>query len=95
MVIYVWNYTYKGYVMTIRKNFNFNEEVAKHLEQIAKEEAKTQTQYLEELIENDLRKKRIAKKLEALEKLKGSMTGKIGDVDLKQIRLERAIRRAK
>jgi len=81
--------------MTIRKNFNFNEEVAKHLEQIAKEEAKTQTQYLEELIENDLRKKRIAKKLEALEKLKGSMTGKIGDVDLKQIRLERAIRRAK
>jgi len=81
--------------MTIRKNFNFNEEVAKHLEQIAKEEAKTQTQYLEELIENDLRKKRIAKKLEALEKLKGSMTGKIGDIDLKQIRLERAIRRAK
>ena len=81
--------------MTIRKNFNFNAEVVKHLEQIAKEEAKTQTQYLEELIENDRRKKKIAKKLEALKRLKGSATAKIGDVDLKQIRIERAIRRAK
>jgi len=81
--------------MTIRKNFNFNAVVVKHLEQIAKEEAKSQTQYLEELIENDLRKKKIAKKLEILEQLKGSATGQIGDVDLRQIRVERAIRRAK
>jgi len=81
--------------MTIRKNFNFNAEVVKHLEQIAKEEAKTQTQYLEELIEKDLRKKKIAKKLEALKRLKGSAMGKIVNIDLKQIRLERAIRRAK
>jgi len=81
--------------MTIRKNFNFNAEVVKHLEQIAKEEAKTQTQYLEELIEKDLRKKKIAKKLEALKRLKGSAMGKIVNIDLKQIRLERAICRAK
>jgi len=39
--------------MTIRKNFNFNEETAKYLEEKAKREAKTQTQYLEELIEKD------------------------------------------
>ena len=81
--------------MTIRKNFNFKVENAKYLEQRAKEEAKTQTQLLEELLEKDRREKLKAKKLEALEELKGSLSGKIGDVDLKQIRIERAIHRAK
>jgi hypothetical protein len=81
--------------MTIRKNFNFKVENAKYLEQRAKEEAKTQTQLLEELLEKDHREKLKAKKLEALEELKGSLSGKIGDVDLKQIRIERAIHRAK
>ena len=81
--------------MTIRKNFNFQEENAKYLEQRAEEEAKTQTQLLEELLEKDRKEKIKAKKLEALKRLKGSLSGKIGDVDLKEIRLERAIRRAK
>jgi predicted DNA-binding protein len=76
----------KGYVMTIRKNFNFNEETARHLEEKAKREAKTQTQYLEELIEKDLREEKRAKRLEALERLAGSLTGKIGDVDIKEAR---------
>ncbi len=30
--------------MTIRKNFTFDEDVAKHLEELAKRERKTQTQ---------------------------------------------------
>jgi len=81
--------------MTIRKNFNFKVENAQYLERRAKEEAKTQTQLLEELLEKDRREKLKAKKLEALEELKGSLSGKIGDVDLKQIRIERAIHRAK
>jgi len=76
----------KGYVMTIRKNFNFNEETARHLEEKAKREAKTQTQYLEELIEKDLREEKRAKRLEALERLAGSLTGKIGDIDIKEAR---------
>jgi predicted DNA-binding protein len=76
----------KGYVMTIRKNFNFNEETARYLEEKAKREAKTQTQYLEELIEKDLREEKRAKRLEALERLAGSLTGKIGDVDIKEAR---------
>ena len=81
--------------MTIRKNFNFNEETARHLEEKAKRESKTQTQYLEELIEKDFREEKRKRKLIALEKLKGSLSGKIGDIDLKQIRIERAIHRAK
>jgi len=72
--------------MTIRKNFNFNEETAKHLEEKAKREAKTQTQYLEELIEKDLREEKRAKRLEALDRLAGSLTGKIGDIDIKEAR---------
>jgi predicted DNA-binding protein len=72
--------------MTIRKNFNFNEETAKHLEEKAKREAKTQTQYLEELIEKDLREEKRAKRLEALDRLAGSLSGKIGDIDIKEAR---------
>jgi len=72
--------------MTIRKNFNFNEEIAKHLEEKAKREAKTQTQYLEELIEKDLREEKRAKRLEALDRLAGSLSGKIGDIDIKEAR---------
>ena len=81
--------------MTVRKNFNFNEETAKYLEEKAKQEKKTQTQYLEELIEKDLREEKIARRLAALEKLKGSASGRIGDIDLKQVRIDRAMRRAK
>jgi predicted DNA-binding protein len=72
--------------MTIRKNFNFNEETARHLEEKAKREAKTQTQYLEELIEKDLREEKRAKRLEALDRLAGSLSGKIGDIDIKEAR---------
>jgi predicted DNA-binding protein len=72
--------------MTIRKNFNFNEEIARHLEEKAKREAKTQTQYLEELIEKDIREEKRAKRLEALERLAGSLSGKIGDIDIKEAR---------
>ncbi len=72
--------------MTIRKNFNFNEETARHLEEKAKRDAKTQTQYLEELIEKDLREEKRAKRLEALDRLAGSLSGKIGDIDIKEAR---------
>ena len=72
--------------MTIRKNFNFNEETAKYLEEKAKREAKTQTQYIEDLIEKDLKEEKRAKRLEALDRLAGSLTGKIGDIDIKQVR---------
>ena len=86
---------YKGYVMTIRKNFNFNEANAKYLEQRAKEEAKTQTQYLEELIEKEIREEKRAKKLKALKALKGCVpAGSLVDVDVRAIRIEKALKHA-
>jgi len=84
----------KGYVMTIRKNFNFNEETAKHLEEKAKREAKTQTQYIEDLIEKDIREEKRAKRLAALEKLKNSPAANIGDIDIREMRTERALKHA-
>ena len=80
--------------MTIRKNFNFNEETAKHLEEKAKREAKTQTQYIEDLIEKDIREEKRAKRLAALEKLKNSPAANIGDIDIREMRTERALKHA-
>jgi len=80
--------------MTIRKNFNFNEETAKHLEEKAKREAKTQTQYLEELIEKDIQEEKRAKRLAALEKLKNSPAANIGDIDIREMRIEKALKHA-
>jgi predicted DNA-binding protein len=80
--------------MTIRKNFNFNEETARHLEEKAKRDAKTQTQYLEELIEKDLREEKRQKRLNALEKLKNSPSANIGDIDIRQMRIEKALKNA-
>ena len=81
--------------MTIRKNFHFDESVAKHLEEIAKTEGKTQTQVTQEAIEEKYKQISIKKKLEALDRLAGSFTGLLGDVDIKEIREDRALKRAK
>ena len=72
--------------MTIRKNFLFDDEVAKHLEEIAKAEGKTQTQIAQEAIEEKYKTISRKRKLEALESLKGSLNGKIGDIDAKEVR---------
>ncbi len=81
--------------MTIRKNFNFDEEMAKYLEEKAKSESKTQTQYLEELIAKDLREEKKKKRLKALNALRGCVpAGSLVDVDIKQIRIEKALKYA-
>lgn len=72
--------------MTIRKNFLFKQKVANHLEEIAKLEGKTQTQITQEAIEERYKTILIQKKLEALERLAGSLTGKIGDINAKKVR---------
>jgi len=81
--------------MTIRKNFLFDDYVAKHLEEIAKIEGKTQTQIAQEAIEERYKKIAIQKKLTALESLLGVANGVLIDVDVKDVSLKRASRRAK
>jgi len=72
--------------MTIRKNFLFEQKVAEYLEEIAKAEGKTQTQIAQEAIKERYKQIQMKKKLEALERLAGSLTGKIGDIDVKEVR---------
>jgi len=85
---------YKGYTMTIRKNFLFEQEVAKHLEELAKTEGKTQTQIVQEMTEERYRQILKKKKLAALAKLKNSPAANIGDIDIRQIRMEKALKHA-
>jgi predicted DNA-binding protein len=85
----------KGYDMTIRKNFLFEQEVAKHLEELAKAEGKTQTQIVQEMTEERYKVIRKKKKLEALEKLKNSPSANISNIDIREMRTEKALKHAK
>jgi len=78
----------KGYVMTIRKNFLMEEKMAEELEKMAKEEGKTQTQITHDALEIYIQNKKREKRLAALERLTGSLNGKIGDIDIKEARGE-------
>ena len=74
--------------MTIRKNFLFDEEIAKHLEEIAKLKGQTQTQTVQEFIQNEYKKISAKKKLAILDEMAGSLTGKIGNIDAKDVRVK-------
>ncbi|ADV46056.1 hypothetical protein [Nitratifractor salsuginis] len=77
--------------MTVRKNFNFDETVAKHLEEIAKAEGKTQTQIAQEAIEERYRQIANKKKLEIFDEIQDAFHGVLTDVDAKAVRIEQAI----
>lgn len=77
--------------MTVRKNFNFDETVAKHLEEIAKEEGKTQTQIAQEAIEERYRQMSNKKKLEIFDEIQDAFHGLLTDVDAKAARIEQAV----
>lgn len=66
--------------MTVRKNFLFDEEIAQHLEEIAKKENTTQTDVVKNLIEEKYQEYSIEEKLEAFRSIvpmpPGSLVGK-------------------
>ena len=53
---------------TVRKNFVFSEEVAMHLEEMAKENKQSMTSFVEEMIEERYGKKRVSERMKAFEK---------------------------
>jgi len=65
--------------MTIRKNFLLDDEIAKHLEEIAKKENLTQTHVIKNMIEEKYQKYSAQEKLEAFRSVVGSMNGTLGD----------------
>jgi len=77
--------------MTVRKNFIFDSEVAKHIEEIAKLDGKTQTQVVQEAIEERYKEILIQKKLALLDEISDSFHGLLTDVDGKASRVEHAM----
>jgi len=77
--------------MTIRKNFIFDEKVAKHLEEIAKADGKTQTQIVQEAIEERYKQISIKEKLAIFDEIQDSFHGLLTDVDAKSARIEHAM----
>lgn len=66
--------------MTVRKNFLLDEEIAMHLEEIAKKENTTQTNIVKNMIEQRYQEYSVQEKLEALKSIvpmpPGSLVGK-------------------
>jgi len=50
---------------TVRKNFVFKEEVASHLEELAKDKGQSMTSFIEEMIEQKYQSKRVKMRVEA------------------------------
>ena len=71
---------YIGVDMTVRKNFLLDEDIAKHLEDIAKKENLTQTNVIKNMIEEKYEKYSREEKLEAFKSMTlfpaGSLVGK-------------------
>ena len=81
--------------MTIRKNFIFDENIAKHLEELAKLENKTQTQTIQELIEQKYKELEKKRKLEILNEVQNAFSGQLTNIDAKEALTQRALSRGK
>lgn len=74
--------------MTVRKNFLLDDEIAKHLEEIAKKENKTQTDIIKNLIEDKYQEYSVQEKLEAFYSFAGSCPGMFTDQSIQSIKEE-------
>ena len=73
---------------TVRKNFAFEEDIAKKLEELAKESKKSMTAFIQELIEERYKQKMQKRKIEAFKKINGSGTGLLKDKSIQSIKSE-------
>lgn len=74
--------------MTVRKNFVFDEEVAKHLEELAKREHKSQTAVIKDLIEEKISEYNRQEKLRIAQELAGSCSGCFGELSIQDIKAD-------
>ncbi len=77
---------------TVRKNFVFSEEVAMHLEEMAKENKQSMTSFVEEMIEERYGKKKVSERMEAFENFialgEKEGAGLFGDKTIQSIKAE-------
>ena len=73
--------------MTVRKNFTMPESIVYDLEELSRVLNKKQSQVIQDLIEERMKKVKKQKKLDALEKMSGMFSGLIPeDVDMQWIK---------
>jgi predicted DNA-binding protein len=72
--------------MTVRKNFVFDDEVAQHLEELAKDRGTSMTAVIQEMIEASYADIEKRKKLEALKRIAGSASGLFGNLTIQEIK---------
>ena len=70
----------------VRKNFVFSQEVAEHLEELAKDSNKSMTQLLSELVEQNYQNKLIEKRKKAIDNLFGITSGLFKDETIQSIK---------
>ena len=77
--------------VTVRKNFVFDEEVAMHLEEMAKEKGQSMTSFVEEMIEEKYGSKRVKNRVEAFKKFRGSATGIFDNETIQSIKAKKDV----
>jgi hypothetical protein len=73
---------------TVRKNFVFDQEVAMHLEELAKESRQSMTSLIQEMIEDRYKSIKVKKRLEAFEKFSGSANGLFKEKSIQSIKAD-------
>lgn len=79
---------HKEFIVTIRKNFLLDEEIAEHLKKLAENNNMTQTQIIKNLIEEKYQEIAVQEKLEALTRFVGSGTGLFEGKTIQSIKAE-------
>ncbi len=74
--------------MTVRKNFLLDDEIARHLEEIAKKQNMTQTDVIKNLIEEKYQVYSIEEKLEAFRAIVPMPSGSLRDATIQSIKEE-------
>jgi len=77
--------------MTVRKNFVFNENVAQHLEEMAKKEQKSQTALVQEMIEESYKEISKQEKLRIAKELAGSCNGYFTELTIQDIKANKDV----
>ena len=77
--------------ISVRKNFLFDENIAQHLEEVAKDAQKSMTAIMQEMIEERYDSIRVKKRVKALENIIGSANGLLTDKSIQSIKAEKEI----
>jgi len=76
---------------SVRKNFVFDSNIARYLEELAKDSKKSMTTLVQEMIEERYQELKVKKRMKAFNRIKGSATGLLGDTTIQKIKANREI----